>query len=90
MLVHHSYPQGVRVIGVSDNNVSAILPDSAFLRLIQSEKNTHQGRFTRSVFTEQSMNLALTHMQGNVVIGDNGRETLCNIQHFNGIRFVQF
>ena len=89
VLVHHADPQRIGVIGVFDGHLFAILFDDPLLRLIQSEQHTHQGGFPGAVFSQQRMDLALFELQGNVIIGDNSRKPLCDVQHLYCIRCVQ-
>ena len=48
-----------------------------------------QGGFPGAVFSQQRMDLALFELQGNVIIGDNSRKPLCDVQHLYCIRCVQ-
>ena len=59
MLVHHADAERGGVVRVLDGHDLAILFDDALLRLIKAEKNRHQRRFSRAVFTEQGVDLAL-------------------------------
>ena len=56
MLVYHADSQGVCVIGVTDADGLTVLADFTLLRLVQSEKDTHQGRLSGTVLPEQSVN----------------------------------
>ena len=59
MLVHHADAERGGIVRVLDGHDLAVLFDDALLRLIKAEKNRHQRRFSRAVFTEQGVDLAL-------------------------------
>ena len=84
MLMHHADAEIVCVVRVIYFDLNTVFFDSAVLRLIKTEKNTHQSRFSCSVFTEQGMYLALFQLERDVIIGDNTGKNLCDIQHFYG------
>ena len=86
VLVYHADAQRGGVIGVADGHRFAILPDFAFLRLIQAEKDAHQRRFARAVLTQQRVDFAVAQLEGDVVIGNDAGKALGDMQHFDGIR----
>ena len=85
VLVHHADAQRRSVIGVIDLYFLAIFADLACLRLIQAEKHAHQSRFSRAVFAQQRMDLSSAQLEGDVVIGDDTRKFLGNVEHLNDV-----
>ena len=85
VLVHHADAQGVGIIGVVDGDNFPILPDKALLRLIQAEQDAHQRGLTGAVFPQQGVDFTPAQLQGHIVVGDNSRESLGNVHHFNGV-----
>jgi hypothetical protein len=85
MLVHHADVQSGSVVGVVDLHLYAVFFDDAFFRLIQAEQDAHQRRFARSVFSQQSMDLALFQLQRHIIIGFNARKFLGDVQHFDDV-----
>ena len=89
VLVYHADSQRVGVIGVLDLHHLAVLFDDALLRLVQAEQHAHQGGFSGAVLAQQGMDLAPLQLERDVVVGDNSRKALGDIQHFNRIRLFQ-
>ena len=85
VLVYHADAQRGGVIGVADGHRFAILPDFAFLRLIQAEKDAHQRRFTGAVLAQKGVYLAIADAQGDVVIRDDARKHLRDVQQLDRI-----
>ena len=85
MLMHHADAQRVRVVRVFDMDDLSVFADFAFFRLIHAKEHAHQSGFARAVFAQQRVDLALFELQGNIVVGDNSRKFLGNVQHFNDI-----
>ena len=85
VLVHHADAQCVRVVGVANLHNLPVLANFALFRLIHAEEHAHQGRFARAVFAQQRVDFALSELQGDIVVGDNPRKLLGNMQHFNDI-----
>ena len=89
MLVDHADPQRVGVIGVLDLHHLAVLLDDALLRLVQAEQHTHQGGLSGAVFSQQRVDLAPPQLERDIVVGDDPRKALGDVQHFNGILLFQ-
>ena len=90
MLVHHADVEIVCVVGVVDLHDLTVFPDDAVLGLIQTKQHAHQRRFAGTVFAQQRVNFSLFKLEGDVVIGADAGEFLCDIQHLNDIfRFGQ-
>ena len=89
VLVHHADAQIVGVVGVVDGHDLAVLADLPLLRLVQAEQNAHQRGFARAVFAQQGVDLTAAQLQGDVVIGDDARESLRYMEHLNDIWIVQ-
>ena len=83
MLMYHTDPKSVCVIGILDMYGFPVFPNLSFLRLIQSEQHTHQRRFSRAVFTQKGMDLSFFQLERNVIICHNTGKSLSYIQHFN-------
>ena len=85
MLMHHADAQGVGVVGVADHHVLAIDADFALLRLIQAEKHAHQRGFACAVLAQKRVNFTLAQLQGDIVVCDDARKSLGDMQHFYGV-----
>ena len=85
MLMDHADTERCRIVRVPDLHFLAVFADLTFLRLIQSEQHTHQGRFAGTVLAQQRMDLSAPKLQGNIVVCDNAGEDLGNVKHFNNI-----
>ena len=85
MLMHHADAQVVGVVGIVDPDLDSVLFDRSFFRLIQAEKHAHQSGFTRAVFSQKRMDLPMPELKRDIIVGDDPRESFCNMQHFNGI-----
>ena len=81
VLMHHADAEGVSVVRVLDLNLDAVFFDDALLSLIQAEKHAHQSRFARTVFAEQSVDLALPELKRDIVVGDDAGESLGDVKH---------
>ena len=91
MLMYHADAERICVVRVADIDNLAVFQYFALFRLVKTEKNAHKSRFSRSVFAEQGMNLALFQLQGDIVVCDDARKYLCDIPHFNDIgSFARF
>ena len=86
VLMNHADSKIICIIGIVNLYLFAVLADLAFLRLVQTEENRHQGRLAGTVLTEQSVNLALSQLKRDVVIGNNARKPLRDVQHLYGVR----
>ena len=85
MLVDHADAKSVGIVWIFDGNGLPVLADAACLRLIQTEKNRHEGGFSCTVLPQQSMYLSPPELQSDVVIGDDTRELLRDVQHLDSI-----
>ena len=89
VLVHHADAQTVGVVGVVDLDDLAVLLDDALLRLVKAEEHAHQGRFACAVFAEQRVDLALSELQSDIIVGDNTGESLGDIKHLDCVVILQ-
>ena len=85
VLVHHADVKRRGVVGVVDLDLLAVLLDDALFRLIQAEKDAHQRGLARAVLSEQSVDLALFQLQGDVIVRLDPREYLGNVEHLDHI-----
>ena len=85
MLMHHADAESRSVVRVLYLDGFAVFAYLAFLRLIQAEEHAHQRRLTRTVLTEQSVNLALAELQRNIVVCDYSGKFLGYAEHFDYI-----
>ena len=83
VLVDHTDAQCVRIVGVADGDLLAVLEDLTLLRLIQAEQHAHQRALACTVLAQQGMDLALSQLQGNVVVGLDARELLGDMEHLD-------
>ena len=58
-------------------------------RLVQAEQHAHQRGLSGAVFSQQRVDLAPLQLERDVVVCDNSRKALGDIQHFNGIWLFQ-
>ena len=85
VLVHHADVKCRGVVGVVDRDLLTVLLDDALFRLIQAEKNAHQRGLARAVLSEQSVDLALFQLQGNVIVCLDPGEYFGNVEHLDHI-----
>ena len=88
MLMHHADAEGIGIIGVVDLDNFAVFLNGPLLSLIQAEQDTHQGGLSGAVFPQQGVDFAGFQLKGHIIIGDDSRKTLGNVQHFYCIGFV--
>ena len=89
MLMYHADAECIRVVRVADIDNLAVFQYFALFRLVKTEKNAHKSRFSRSVFAEQGMNLALFQLQGNVVVGNDSGKPFGDVKHLDCIWLIQ-
>ena len=89
VLMHHADAEVVCVVRVLYLDLDAVLFDDALLGLIQTEKHAHQGRFSRAVFAEQRVYLALFELKRNIVVGDDAGEPLGDVKHLYRVWSLQ-
>ena len=58
-------------------------------QLVQAEQHAHQRGLSGAVFSQQRVDLAPLQLERDVVVCDNSRKALGDIQHFNGIWLFQ-
>ena len=85
VLVYHADVKRRGVVGVVDLDLLAVLLDDALFRLIQTEKDAHQRGLARAVLSQQSVDLALFQLQGNVIVCLDSGEYLGNVEHLDHI-----
>ena len=85
VLVDHADAQGVGIVGVVDLHLFSVLADLTLLRLIQPEEHAHQGGLSRAVLPQKGVNLPLFQLERNVVVGDDARKALCDVQHLDHV-----
>ena len=85
VLMDHADAQIVGVVGVLDLDLLPVLLDDPLLRLIEAEQHAHERALAGAVLTEERVDLALPQLKGDVVIGDDTREPLGDVQHLYGI-----
>ena len=59
MLVDHTDPKRSCVVWVSNRNRGSVFTDLPFFRLVHAKQDRHERRFTRTVLTQQGMDLSL-------------------------------
>ena len=89
VLVHHADPQRVGVIGIFDLHHLAVLFDDALLRLVQAEQHAHQRGLSGAVLAQQRVDLAPLQLERDVIVCNDSRKALGDVQHFNGIWLFQ-
>ena len=87
--MHHADAQTVRVVWILDLDLLPVFPDNALFRLVHAEQHAHQRGLSGAVFSQQRVDLAPLQLERDVVVCDNSRKALGDIQHFNGIWLFQ-
>ena len=85
VLVDHADAQGSGVIGIIDLHGLTVFSDLSRLRLVQAEEYAHKGGFPRAVLPQESVDLTLAELKGNVVVGDNARKFLRDVKHLDDV-----
>ena len=75
VLVDHADAERVGVVRVLDLDLAPSFLIIALLRLVQAEQDAHQRGFACAVFAEQGVDLALSELKRDVVVGDDTGET---------------
>ena len=81
VLVHHTDAEPCRVVGVVYLDDLAVFLDDALLRLVHSEKHAHQRALARAVLAQKRVDLALSELEGDVVVSDYSGKTLGDAEH---------
>ena len=68
VLVHHADTETGCRVGILDLHFLAPYPDGTVVGVINAEKNRHERRFARAVFSEQGVDLIVKNSQIDVVI----------------------
>jgi hypothetical protein len=76
MLVDHANAHFNGVQGRAEFDLLAVNENLAFVGLILTKEDFHQGGFTGTVFTQNSVNLANLDLKIYLVVGDNAWEPL--------------
>jgi hypothetical protein len=85
VLMNHSDVQIVRVVRRIDLYNLPVLFDRTGRRLVQTKQNTHEGRLSCTVLSKQCMNLSLSQLQGNIIVGFDSWKFFRDVQHLNNI-----
>jgi hypothetical protein len=86
MLMNHPNTRSDCISGRMNLFSSAIDEDLSGIRLIKTEQNVHQGRFSSSVFTEKGMDLSLLHAEIDTIIGYHPGKAFMDPYHFQRFR----
>ena len=78
-------PSALAVRGFFDLCLFAVHEDLALFRLIKAEQDAHQRRFTGAVLAQKGVDLAIADAQGDVVIRDDARKHLRDVQQLDRI-----
>jgi len=81
LLVDHRDAGVLRVARVVKSDRAPIEHDLAIVPGIDAAHDVHQRRLARAVLAHQAMDLALPHIEGDVVQRDHARETLGDVLH---------
>ncbi|MPM61461.1 hypothetical protein SDC9_108321 [bioreactor metagenome] len=81
MLVHHADAEANRHGRGFDFYLLSAQNDIALRGLIEPDQNVHQRAFSRAVFTQQGMHLALSDGKGHVPVGVKTAELLADMLH---------
>jgi hypothetical protein len=79
VLVDHPDAKVIGIIGAVYGNFLAPDFNLPLIGMVQTEKDAHQGRLSRTILSEDSMNFPLLYLQGDIVIGDNTGKLLTDV-----------
>jgi hypothetical protein len=82
VLVNHPDSGGHGVAGAGEALDDIVEEDLPVVGLVQAVQDIHQRRFTRTVLTEQGMDLSSLHGEVYVIVGDQGTESLRDAAKF--------
>ena len=85
VLMNHADTQRIGRARIFDLCLFAIHEDLALFRLIKAEQDAHQRRFTGAVLAQKGVYLAIADAQGDVVIRDDARKHLRDVQQLDRI-----
>ena len=85
MLVYHTDPESIGIQRVIDLYLFPPHPDTAALRLVQTEQHTHQSGLSGTILTQQRVNLSFFQLKCDVVVRNDPRKFLCDVQHFDNV-----
>ena len=88
VLVDHADAQCIGIVGVFDLDDLSVFLDLSLFRLIQTEENAHQGRLAGAVFAKQGVYLAFPQLKCDVIICNDARKPLRDVEHFDCIRCI--
>ena len=85
VLVDHSDSKPRRVIRILYRNFLSADFYRSPVGMIKPEQDAHQRGFSRPVLAQNRMNLAVPHLKRNIIVRDNTRKFLPDIEHLNHI-----
>ena len=85
VLMNHADTQRIGRARIFDLCLFAVHEDLALFRLIKAEQDAHQRRFTGAVLAQKGVDLAIADAQGDVVIRDDARKHLRDVQQLDRI-----
>ena len=83
VLVDHAYAEPGRVVRVVYLDDLAVFLDGALLRLVHSEKYAHKRALARAVLAQKRVDLALSELEGDVVVCDYSGKALGYAKHLD-------
>ena len=83
--MNHADTQRIGRARIFDLCLFAVHEDLALFRLIKAEQDAHQRRFTGAVLAQKGVDLAIADAQGDVVIRDDARKHLRDVQQLDRI-----
>ena len=81
MLVHHADPAADGVVRPVDLDQPAVEEDLTLVRHRHAVEDVHQGGLAGTVLTQQCVDLAGSHIERDVVVGDDSRVALRDPAH---------
>ena len=92
MLMDHTDPQFNGLVRAVDLNLFPVDKDLAGSRPVETVENVHQGGFSRTVFTEDRVDLPFMNLQLDTVVRSEIAEHFDDILHFHGrhIQIIMF
>ncbi len=86
MLVHHADALANGVARPANSGYLAVDQYFATIGRHQTIQNVHQCRFARAILADQSVDLAFTHRQIDMIAGDHARPGFIDIAHLYRVR----
>ena len=76
MLVHHAHPCGNRILGAMGFEGVTVDQHLAFVGVVETVDDAHQGRLAGAIFADDAVNAAFTNLKVDLLVGVHVAEPL--------------